>query len=943
MYKGKRKVLMKVLSLALAAGMSVSGLPVSALAAETADAEVQEESVVETETAIEPAEDSDETQEAEVPSEVEEAASSEVEEAASSEVEQEVTEEAEEEVPAETVEKVPSEEEVPEEEVPAEENDELPEESFVVNDAKKAEGAEALAKNGDGWDANHEKYYVNGEPVCDTVMEINGEYYGFDYEGYMERNTMFPIYDEEAERDIYYCATEDGPLVVNGWADMSFGPHYFGEGGRSACGFTQINGTMYFFASDGNMLTDRIEYNEEDGITYEIGHDGVAKPVSTSNGWYDADNGDRYYLVDGEPVKETVIEIEGDYYGFAYDGCLYRNQEFSIDIDMYGYIDYEKHYRATESGSLIVNDWYEDEEGRKYYYGEGGEAPEDGLKYIEDTQYYFVYAGNILIDEYYVDYETGLMFHADENGAAIMVEAEDGWVNLEDGQRAYFTDGKPEAYSVLEIDGKYYGFDRNGIMHSGGVFIMAYDDDGGVYYRAHEDGHLYVNEWAKDGNEWYYYFDEGRARYGLQYVNGKQYLFSWSGKMRTNTTYTRNGVTYVIGADGIARGTQLNDGWFKSGDSYYYVVNGEFITDQVRKIGGVYYGFDWDGVMYDDTSFSIERQVGDDFMWDEYRARKGGALYTNAWYVYKDEYYDEEPHNYWYYYGDDAKMVKGWKQIGGKWYYFNEDGEMVTGLHEINGNLYSFSAGGAMQTGWQKTGGSWHYFAGNGAEVKEWQKIGGVWYYFDEEGKMLTGLQEIRGAKYFFSAGGAMQTGWQKIDGSWYYFAGGGAAVKAWQKLGSVWYYFDEEGKMLTGLQEIGGAKYFFSAGGAMQTGWQKIDGSWYYFAGGGAAVKAWQKLGSVWYYFDEEGKMLTGLQEIRDAKYFFSAGGAMQTGWQKVGNDWYYFEAGGAAACGKWIGNYYLTESGVMAVNQWVDDHKYYVGPNGVWIPGYTENAAVS
>ena len=293
MYKGKRKVLMKVLSLALAAGMSVSGLPVSALAAETADAEVQEEAVVETETAIEPAEDSDETQEAEVPSEVEESAPSEVEEAAPSEaedaapseMEEEVSKKEEEEVSAETVEEVLSEEEVPEEEVPTEEKEEQPEESIVVNDAKKAERAEALAKNGDGWDANHEKYYVNGEPVCDTVMEIDGEYYGFDYEGYMERNTMFPIYDEEAERDIYYCATEDGPLVVNGWADMSFGPHYFGEGGRSACGFTQIDGTMYFFASDGRMLTDRIEYNEEDGITYEIGYDGIAKPISTSNGW----------------------------------------------------------------------------------------------------------------------------------------------------------------------------------------------------------------------------------------------------------------------------------------------------------------------------------------------------------------------------------------------------------------------------------------------------------------------------------------------------------------------------------------------------------------------------------------------------------------------------------------------------------------------------------
>jgi glucan-binding YG repeat protein len=39
----------------------------------------------------------------------------------------------------------------------------------------------------------------------------------------------------------------------------------------------------------------------------------------------------------------------------------------------------------------------------------------------------------------------------------------------------------------------------------------------------------------------------------------------------------------------------------------------------------------------------------------------------------------------------------------------------------------------------------------------------------------------------------------------------------------------------------------------------------------------------------------------------------------------------------GRWVGNYYLTESGVMATNQWIDG-KYYVGPDGLWIPGYTE-----
>ena len=154
MYKGKRKVLMKVLSLALAAGMSVSGLTVSALAAETADADVQEEALIEPETAIEPAEDSNETQEAQAPAEVEEAASS--------EVEQEVNEEVEEEVPAEA------------EEVPAEEKEELPEENIIVDAAKEVEQAEDLAKEGAAKDSETsivDPYFIDG-----WLREIDGVY-----------------------------------------------------------------------------------------------------------------------------------------------------------------------------------------------------------------------------------------------------------------------------------------------------------------------------------------------------------------------------------------------------------------------------------------------------------------------------------------------------------------------------------------------------------------------------------------------------------------------------------------------------------------------------------------------------------------------------------------------------------------------------------------------
>ena len=83
---------------------------------------------------------------------------------------------------------------------------------------------------------------------------------------------------------------------------------------------------------------------------------------------------------------------------------------------------------------------------------------------------------------------------------------------------------------------------------------------------------------------------------------------------------------------------------------------------------------------------------------------------------------------------------------------------------------------------------------------------------------------------------------------------------------------------------------------------------------------------------------MVTGLQEIGGKIYFFKDGGAMATGWQQVGNDWYCFESGGAAACSKWVGNYYMLDSGMMATNQWVDNGRYYVGADGLWIPDYKE-----
>ena len=310
MYKDKRKVLMKVLSLALAAGMSVSGLTVSALAAETADADVQEEALIEPETAIEPAEDSNETQEAQAPAEVEEAASS--------EVEQEVNEEVEEEVPAEA------------EEVPAEEKEELPEENIIVDAAKEVEQAEDLAKGGAAKDSETSlvaPYFIDG-----WTREIDGVYYGVNDDGIIYNQLFHYETGGIVSTEYYYCTSEDGSIVINDWRHCDYyGDEYwfyFDEDGQAACGFTQIDGTLYYFYEGGYyywnehnpyhydrfidpfnraLCTAGVVYNEENGTSYLTADDGVAKALDITEGWLNLDNGDTYYLTDGESVLYDVI------------------------------------------------------------------------------------------------------------------------------------------------------------------------------------------------------------------------------------------------------------------------------------------------------------------------------------------------------------------------------------------------------------------------------------------------------------------------------------------------------------------------------------------------------------------------------------------------------------------------------------------------------------
>lgn len=69
----------------------------------------------------------------------------------------------------------------------------------------------------------------------------------------------------------------------------------------------------------------------------------------------------------------------------------------------------------------------------------------------------------------------------------------------------------------------------------------------------------------------------------------------------------------------------------------------------------------------------------------------------------------------------------------------------------------------------------------------------------------------------------------------------------------------------------------------------------------------------------------------------------ATTSGWVKQDGAWYYFDGNGNLVKNAWQGSYYLKADGKMAVNEWVDGGRYYVGADGVWKEGQASTASSS
>ena len=259
----------------------------------------------------------------------------------------------------------------------------------------------------------------------------------------------------------------------------------------------------------------------------------------------------------------------------------------------------------------------------------------------------------------------------------------------------------------------------------------------------------------------------------------------------------------------------------------------------------------------------------------------------------------------------DVLAAQGWVKTGNTWYFYNQNGTLTRNAWAGN---YWLGADGRMVTNaWVDNGryyvdasGAWVKEARHSGEKKQgWVKEGNAWYYYNTDGTLA---RNKWAGNYWLGADGRMVTNaW--VDNGRYYVDANGAWVKevrhpeekkqGWIKESNAWYYYNTDGTLAR----------------------NKWAGNYWLGADGRMVTNAWVDNGR--YYVDANGAWVKEARHPEEKKQ----------GWVKESNAWYYYNTDGTLARNKWAGNYWLGADGRMMTNAWVDNGRYYVDANGVWV----------
>lgn len=287
------------------------------------------------------------------------------------------------------------------------------------------------------------------------------------------------------------------------------------------------------------------------------------------------------------------------------------------------------------------------------------------------------------------------------------------------------------------------------------------------------------------------------------------------------------------------------------------------------------------------------------------------------------------------------KLVGKWVSNSvGKWYEYSDGTYENSGFKKIENETYYFTSNGYVKTGWLSVNNNWYFFKNSGCMVtSNWAGS----YYMGSEGKMKTNAFTPDG--YYCGADGVyVRNAWVNHNGNYYYMDANGLMTKnAW--VGD--YYLGADGVMKTNTFTPDGY-YVGSDGAYYRNRWIKYENKYYYTNSAGLIVKnAWIEayyLGSDGvmivnsftpdgYYVGADGAYLRNQKiEVDGKEYYLNAAGKVAKN-QWVGD--YFIDVNGNVVKNHWAGNYWCGEDGKYVKSGWVDNNKYYVGANGIYVPG--------
>ena len=798
---------------------------------------------------------------------------------------------------------------------------------------------------GDNW------YYVkDNQALKDCVEKIGNEYYGFDWNGKMIKNP-FSRYDSEEKRYISYRPKGNGSLYVNSWYDENGTWYYYGEAGKSAKGYTNVSNTFYFFYEDGRMCINSIEI-DSDAVAYRTDANGHVSVIG--NGWTeDLDRGAWIYVENEKAVRDGIKQIGNSKYVFS-NYYMYENKTYFDSIN-------KKYYLIQQGGAIYENPGWKDLYG-SWYYVKG-----DGTLYtgvLNDGGHTYYMNPHMVHNAQIVVTEDGKNYLADKNGYLIEITS-DGFYQGEDGKVYYVKQGKLSKKTWESINGDWYYFDENGVRVNKTRYVI-----GGIEYSFAQDGKMYANAWVPSysSSDFSYAGVSGALVKGEQYIDGIWYFFNENGRMVTGAV-NHDEQWYLYGDDGAYVGRINSEGWNYLQGNYYYLINGEVIRGQLLQVGNEYYGFDYQGKMYQNTNEYIN---GERY----YFGSSGAAM--RGWIKVLNQYYYGDP--------DDAKLItNGKKEIDGATYYFMQDGSMATGETYIDGKWYHFADSGALISitdvldDWSLCDGFYYYYK-NGKPFTGWvgdyyinhgvmhrddiiQLSKNEFYALDYKGKYLRNtwtdvlsMYEGDRRSYAKENGRLAFNEWMLIDGTWYYFSGI-YTVTGYQKIDGVGHWFDDFGKYL-GAESVSdgwiykdGHYYFVHAGEPVENQLLNIDDAWYYFDVRGRMIASqiyyinsdgtnrgwyfdsngkkanytgWKMINGKWQYFDSESNVVTGFVQVGNKWYYINGYQGMVTGYHYINGKLYYFDASGACVkkvsmnTGWYNGDvtWYYFESGNLVAN---------------------------